>query len=118
MSESTLTDKYKWEQHAECITAIQRECLGSTAQHIPSVSCPDEIRFMEGVVQQGEAQNNDCLFAVVLLAVIIVAPSLKDASTYIRKHASRHVHTLTYPQECTRAPAETHTGQNVCSHGE
>lgn len=72
---------------------------------------------MEGVVQQGEAQNNDCLFAVVLLAVIIVPRSLKDASTYTRKHASRHVHTLTYPQECTRAPAEAHTGKTYAVMG-
>ena len=57
------------------------------------------------MVQQGEAQNNDCLFVVVLLAVIIAPPPLKDASRYTSKHAGTHMHTLTYPQECIHTPA-------------
>ncbi len=57
------------------------------------------------MVQQGEAQNNDCLFVVVLLAVIIAPPPLKDASRYASKHAGTHMHTLTYPQECIHTPA-------------
>lgn len=48
------------------------------------------------MVQQGEAQNNDCLFVVVLLAVIIAPPPLKDASyaqASMPAHTCTHLHT-------------------------
>jgi len=69
-----------------------------------------------GVVQQGEAQNNDCLFVVVLLAVIIAPPPLKDASRYASKQVGTHMHTLTYPQECTHTTAGTCAHTYKCRH--
>lgn len=59
-----------------------------------------------GVVQQGEAQNNDCLFVVFLLAVIIAPPPLKDAADTQR--ACQHTHAHTYaatgmcPHSCNK----------------
>lgn len=71
------------------------------------------------MVQQGEAQNNDCLFVVVLLAVIIAPPPLKDASRYASKQIGAHMHTLIHnPQECIHATAgtrtHTHTNADTC----
>lgn len=71
------------------------------------------------MVQQGEAQNNDCLFVVFLLAVIIAPPPLirmpPDARASMPAHTCTHLHTRRNAFTLLQACAHTHT-QTHASH--
>lgn len=70
------------------------------------------------MVQQGEAQNNDCLFVVVLLAVIIAPPPLlrmpPDTQASMPAHTCTHLHTHRNASTLLQACALAHTNADTC----